>query len=319
MGKRFIFSLMVFLLPVAFWARLGSALEKVRLATSVKDNPTFYLPILAGQEKEIWKKQGLEVEWVPFRAGGEMAPAVAGGHVGIGITTAVLATQWLARAFPVIVVGAWDLKEEWSLWVVTDSPLKKPMDLKGTRIGITRRGAIADSYSRAVVKALGIEKEVKFVAVGGLAEQMAALKARRVESSPNGILVIAELAYRGEVRPLVRVDDYLPREWVMRVLTARKDYLKENGETVKRLIKASLEAREFVKGNPAWTVEKLKSQARLSEGAAKMVQASFVYSPDGRIERKALENVTNFLDEYGVVPKEKLPPLEQMYTNEYVP
>src|SRR3990172_2547450 len=125
----------VFLL-VAASASFTQGADKVKLATSVKDNPAYYLPILAAEEKGIWKRQGLEVEWVGFRAGGEMAPAIAAGHVEIGITTAVLATQWAARKFAVIVVAALDSHEEWSLYVLTDSPLKKPVDLRGTKLGI---------------------------------------------------------------------------------------------------------------------------------------------------------------------------------------
>lgn len=316
--KRELVLLLTILAVVAAF-QTSVALEKVKFGIGAKDNPVYFIPVIAEEQMGIEKKNNLEVEWVLFKSGGDIAAAVAAGHVGIGAVTAQLATQWMARAFPVIIVGAWDLREEWFLWVPTDSPLMKPTDLKGSKMGISRFGGMSEVFPRVVARALGIEKEVKFVAVGGLAEQMAALKAKAVDSIALGILPMAELVNRGEVRPLVRMDDYLPKEWVQRVVIARKDYLKAHPETVRRLIKTILEAFKFVKENPSWTVERLKSATLLSEGAARIVQARFFYSRDGRIERKALENVVNFLDEYGVVSKEKLPPVGQMYTDEYVP
>lgn len=48
-----------------------------------------------------------------------------------------------------------------------------------------------------------------------------------------------------------------------------------------------------------------------------MVYDSYQFTRDGRISKKALENVWNFLVEYGVVKKERAPALEELHTSQF--
>lgn len=69
-----------------------------------------------------------------------------------------------------------------SIHVKGDSPIKKSQDLKRARIGTSRMGGASHGYSMAMVKTAGLEKDVRFVAVGRPAERVAALVAGAIEA-----------------------------------------------------------------------------------------------------------------------------------------
>jgi len=104
------------------------------------------------------------------------------------------------------------------------------------------------------------------------------------------------------------------------VITARKDFSKKSPDLVKRAVKSVLQATDFITKNPRWAIEKMKSKDLVGypEEAAKLVYNSITWSKDGRITRTALENVRNFLIEYGIITKEKAPSLEEFFTDEFL-
>lgn len=77
-------------------------------------------------------------------------------------------------------------------------------------------GGMAHIYGQAVAKALGIE--MKYIGAGGIPHQVAALKGGLTPATPSLSLVV-----RGEMRRVLTVRDYLPREWSDAIIFARKN------------------------------------------------------------------------------------------------
>src|SRR3972149_4935432 len=78
----------------------GLALDKVKLGTSVKVFPIFYLPPLTAEERGFWKANGLDVEWVPFIGGAPHTQAIAAGAISIGLVSADLPFIGGGRGLP---------------------------------------------------------------------------------------------------------------------------------------------------------------------------------------------------------------------------
>jgi hypothetical protein len=62
----------------------------------------------------------------------------------------------------------------------------------------------------------------------------------------------------------------------------------------------------------------MKSDFGYNDAIAKLVYAELHYGKKARIDPKGLENVVSFLVAYRIVKKEKLPPLNELYTNKFV-
>lgn len=305
-------------LPVPITIRTqAAALDKVKFGTSVKDHPAFYLPILAAEDKGFWKDQGLEVDWVPFTGAATLLRAVAAEAISMGMSGPVALVPAAARGVPVVIVANHNPTSEFLLLVRAESPYKEPKDLKGTKIGVLTLGAATHAYARVIAKAAGIEKEVKFVGTGGLVETIAALRVKAVDAIVLNFPPLVPLILAGEARELVALADYLPKGWMDQVVFTRKELIRDKPEVVKRVIKAVLQGNNFVLTNRAWTMEKMKAMSGFSEEAAAAVFSRLALSRTGKIERPAMENIRNFLLEYELVPKDKAPPLEEIYTTKF--
>ena len=63
-----------------------------------------------------------------------------------------------------------------ALWVRADSPIREPKDLrKGALVGVLSMGGFDHALGRMLLKAMGMERDVRFVGLGGVLPTMAAL------------------------------------------------------------------------------------------------------------------------------------------------
>lgn len=313
---RYKLVLTIFSLALVLMSAPAPALEKVRLGTPLKTSPLYVLPVLAANEKGFWSQEGLQVEWFAFAGGALMTQALAAGSLDMGIQATSSAIEAISRGIPLIIVADLQGREDLLVWVPTASPIKQPEDLKGKKIGITRFGSLAEAHGKVLAKALGLEKQIKFVAAGGVSEYIAALKTGAVDGVLAALLSMAPLKYKGEVREIVATRDFMPKEYSDVVILARKDYLEKKPEAVKAGVRAILQATDFIHRDREWSVEKMQSFSGYSADAARgLYEQALSYSKDGRIDKKVLENVINFLVQYGMVPKEKAPPVERLFAS----
>ena len=303
--------------------------EKLTFGTAIKLAPVYYLPILAAQEKGFWKAEGLDVEWVPFRGSTDMHRAIASGVMKLGMDLAVGQVRSVARGLPTMMVYYLQSEEGFSIWVSAASPIKTPAQLKGAALGVPVLGGSADAYGRAAIKALGLEKQLKFVGTGGQNPAMAALKTGAIQGLVNNIFPMLDLAVRGEVRELIGLSDYLPKPWMGHVVFSRSDFVKGSPATVLKTVSGVRAAVDFIKRDPDWSRQTMVKVSGYSPDAAKKAYSIFRFTSDGEIKPEALKNITNFLIEYGMLEKEKAPALEMfekekapalesLYTNKFI-
>lgn len=294
----------------------GLAAEKLKFGTSLKVSPLYAVPILAAEEKGFWSQQGLEVEWVPFNSSGAMYRAAAAGSLEVGMAEPVTGVQAIAQGVPIVIVAVLPLRNHFFFWVLPDSPIKGSKDLKGLKIGVSGLGGTAHAFGRAAAKAMGLEKEIRFVAAGGTLEKQAALKVGAVGAIIESFITLADLKYKGQVRDVASVADFLSQEWRDTQIYARKEFVKQRPEIVRKVVKAFFNSVDFMLDNREWTVGKMKSHSGYSEPTAEGVYAFLVQqrAPVGTtIDKKTLSNVRDFLVEYGIIPNEKAPSIDSIY------
>lgn len=293
------------------------AAEKLAFGTAIKENPVYALPMSAIEEKGFWKEEGLEVQWVPFRGGALMYRAVAAGSINIGWGDIISHVQAMVGGLPVVLVADLQIEYPFFLWVKADSPIKEAKDLKGARIGVNVMGGVAHAMARLVAKSLGVEKEVRIVAGGGIAESIAAFKAGAMDGVVFSIYAMMPLKMRGEARELAAVRDYLPKEWSEQVLFSRKEFMETSPATVRKVVKAVLKAADFVRQNPGWSGEKMKSALNYNDEMVRTTIPLLRYGKDGKFNHRAVENVRSFLIEYGIASADRAPAAERIYTRQF--
>ena len=295
------------------------ALEKLQVGTSLKFAASYYLPMETAEEKGFWKANGLEVEWVPFRGTAAQFVAVAAGASNIGLATWGAPIVAADRGVPTIIVAEALGMSSWRMWVRTNSPYKHPRDLKGAKIGVSRLGGPAHTFARIVAKGHGLEKDIRITGGGGLRQVMAGIKSGALDGTVNPISATAKLKLAGVIREIASLDNYLPQPWPWgNVVFARKDFAQSKPELTRRVVKAVLQASKYLSDNPSWGIAKVKKNSRISEVGAKIVFHSYSFGPSGKIDARAVANIRKTFMEYGIMSK-KVPPVDALYTQEYLP
>lgn len=276
-------------------------LDKLRFGTGYKQAPNYNLIMWAGEEQGIWRKNGLEVEWVPFAGSGVLLRAAAAGGLDMGAGRAEAALISIARGVPAVIVGDYLSGAHFEVYVKSESPLRHPADLKGAKIALASFGSADHAIGQYLFRVLGLSGLVKFVVVGGLPSTMAALRQGHVDGIIQGFTAVAEFVTRGEIRTLVSSKGYLPKDWVDNTIFATRSLLAEKPEAVGRAVEAHFQAMEFSKANRAWTLDKLKSRMGYSEAAAEMIYEIHFPRREKRVNPEGIKNVLNFLVEFGLI------------------
>lgn len=287
--------------------------EKARWGVHFRENPYYGLPAWAAYEKGFWQEQGLEVEIVEFGSAAVLVTAVAAGAVDVGTHGIESVPLAISRGVPQVIVADPKMSVEFVLWVLTDSPLKKLEDLKGGNIGVSRLGTTPHRLAQIAVERAGLKGQVKFVAAGGGAPLMAALKARRVDSLALSYDSLINLKAAGEVRLLVSLNKLVPEAAYGQVIFAHTEFLKKNPEAVRKAVRGFIQGADFVLKNKEWALSKMVTRYRYSPEGAKMAFDNFQYGREGKIDVEKIKRAMEYLVATGLMAKDKAPPLEKVY------
>src|SRR6185503_10431426 len=108
----------------------AAAQEKIKYGSSVRLAPPYYLPVLAAEERGIFKKNGVNVEWFPSNSGTDMQRALAADAVNIGSSSAGADIPSMGRGVPISIVANLQSTDDFAVWVSTKAKRDKVADLK---------------------------------------------------------------------------------------------------------------------------------------------------------------------------------------------
>lgn len=315
---RWFLAMAIVLLGVGTQA--SAAQEHIKYGTAVKLSPVYYLPVLAAQEQGIFTKHGLEVEWVPARNGPDFIRDIAAAAVQIGSSTGVTDIPAIDRGAPAVIVASLQAREGFAIWVASGGRFKSIQDLKGAKIGVSRLGGAEHAYARLVADQLGLQKDIQFVSSGGVEESLALLKTGGVDGVVLTPHQMIDLEIQGKVKPLLEIEDYKPKPWISYTITASRDFVAQKPDTARRVVKSVLEADRFIMseaGRP-WAIAKMKEENHYSDAAAVGIYRELALNTDGTIERKAVQNVVDFMARYDLLKPGDEKSVDTVFTNEFV-
>src|SRR3972149_11396853 len=172
MTRKIFFGTLAAALFLGFLANDLGAVEKARWGVHFRDNPLYGIPALAAVDRGFFKEEGLEVEVIEFASAGLLERAYAAGALEVGTTGLPDVIVSVSRGSPQIMVADPHMRVDFVLWALVDSPIKRPEELKGTKIGVTRFGISPHILATGALRQVGLEGQAKFVAVGGGTEGM---------------------------------------------------------------------------------------------------------------------------------------------------
>lgn len=316
---KFFLSLLGFILLTLSAPNL-SAQEKLKYGSAIKFSPQFYVPVLAAEEKGIFKRNGLDMEWFPSQSGTDLQRAFAASAIRIASSMATADILSIARGVPEVILASLQSNDDFAVWVSTKGRIQKPQDLKGAKLGVSRFGGVEHAYGQLVAKQLGLAKDVQFVSTGGIKESLAVLTTGGIDGVVLTPGQMINLQLEGRVKALLQVQDYLPKPWTAYTIVARRDFVQKEPDSVRRVVRSILEANRFAmskEGKP-WVLAKMQEISNYSVEGANLIYDALDLSKDGKLEKEAIKNLSDFMVEYGLMKAAEAPSMDTVFTDQFI-
>jgi ABC-type nitrate/sulfonate/bicarbonate transport system substrate-binding protein len=254
-------ALCVFLIAVSARAAQGQNLPKVRAAyTSIGIQ---FDPVYIMKELNLPRKYGLDAEVLFVPVSSRAIQAALAGEIQF-ITSGGVANI-NANVTGADFVGLTATLSTFVFKVLASPELKKPENLKGKKVGISRLGGASDFSIRYALTHWGLvpDKDVAIIQVGGEPEEVLALQNRAVDavilSEP-----FATVATRAGAAVLADLSQ-LGVPYTMHGFGVRKSFVRTNRDVVVRFMKAYLEGIYVFKTNKDVALNVLRKYTKLDD------------------------------------------------------
>ena len=250
-----------------------------------------YMPFYVAQEKGIYKKYGLESEYIQMATGIQPQAVVAGNinyftSVSAGISAAV-------AGLPLVIVISFCDTSPWVF--VTHKDINKPQDLIGKTVALSGLRSSPYYFFQAFLKKSEIsEKDVSTVYTGGTADSFRALTTNRVVGTvltPPFDDKAVSLGYKkfmqlGELADIPYVG-----------LITSQNELKTNRESVRRTVTAVMEALAWLRANRAESTKMIIDKFKVNQAEAENTYATLIriLNKDGRLNPKIARGYLDIL------------------------
>jgi ABC-type nitrate/sulfonate/bicarbonate transport system substrate-binding protein len=236
------------------------------------------------KEAGLFDKHGLMVEPIYIGSGSRVAQVVIARDFPVALAGGTIVNANLAGGDIAIIGGVVNVP---AFYVLVHPSIKRPEDLRGKALGITRYGSSTDFTLRYLVKQWGLDpnRDVKILQMGGQPEIFAGLQAGVIQggnfSSPTdhrarkaGYLQLADLGKIGLHYPTVSI-------------VSTRSYIKKDPATVRRFLMAYTEGvQRMFKDKPF----------------ALKVIAKYTRNTDSEVLDSSYGYATNFIEKLPYLP-----------------
>ena len=258
LNKMTILGAMTLLIGSLLATSIAQAADKIRMGSRNTNLDVILL------ESGIAKKYGIDIEVVRIKTGIEMAEALIGGGIDVGIVGGAPLVSAIIRTKKIVVVGsAWTTDGGYAKVLVRkDSPIKSIDDLKGkkiaNKIGSGSYRALGDWCAKNNCKVSDFE-----ILNTSPASIIAALESGSVDAGIWFAPTTSIAVDKGIARILM---DFSGANLGAASWSARKDFASKNKDLMARFMAATVDAQEMVLKSPQ------KGAELLSAGLKRMGQ-----------------------------------------------
>lgn len=306
------------LLLTVLWLLSGSrsfALDKINMIYTARVMSQSY-PWFA-QEAGLFKKYDLDVPLVFVTPGAPAVAAILSGDSEV----AVIGAAGITRPFvqgnkdPVIIGG---IKSLLTHSIIAKPDVKRPEQLKGKRIGVSRIGSNPHYFAVQALRHYGIDsREVSYIQAGGAPETLAALVAQGIDAAVLTVPTDAQALKLGYHYVIYGPD--LKIAYAATTFTSRRSIIAKRGPVIGRFMRAMAEAARIMHTDREYMYKVMAKYLRVDD--RKLLEASYNVeskSLEPRLEIK-LEGIQSTLDEIAPVdPRAKTVKPQEMVDMRYL-
>jgi ABC-type nitrate/sulfonate/bicarbonate transport system substrate-binding protein len=253
------------------------------------------LPWIA-QEAGLFQKHNLDFQLVHIASSGMVTAAMLGGDAEV----ALLGGVGIVRAY---VQGATDLvfiagvKNVMTQSIVAIPEIKRPEDLKGKKIGVSRVGGNTHYFAIQALRRFGVDatKDVTFIQTGGELEMLAALLKGGIHAASMTPPADAQAVAGGAHRLVYGPDLRIP--YAATIFATRRSVIAKRAQVLAAFVRAMAGAANILHTDKEFAYKVLGKQLRVDD--RKVLDGSYnveITALERRLDIK-LEGLQATLDE----------------------
>ena len=309
------FGYLAALLCLSSLAGEAAAQAKIRLGYMPIAEET---PKFVAQERNIFRKHGLDVEMVRFESGPDMGTALLGGSIQVGMigTPGLINAAVAGRPLVAIVdngsntMGDTGLEYYTGIVVLDGSPIKDFGDLKGKRLAVNVLKANSEAQTMMQAgrwnrenpsRQVDLSNDIRMIVLP-FGSMPAALEKGIVDAASMVEPFITQLRMKRKVRVVSPVQYALPN-WPVSFGIVRRDYGRNNVEVLRKYQAAWMESVRWVRQNPAAAKAIMQKYVGVSPEVARQVTMPN-WSEDINTTRKSTEQIMAAMLAAGMIQKE---------------
>lgn len=283
------------LFAVATLVGAASAPDRLRIGLSS------YTPINAAiwiaEEKGFFKKHGIDPEVIVLAgaSAGGVSALIAGDVQFITAGGGAVINAGLNGA-DVVFIGS--IVNKGVQRVMARSEIRRPEDLRGKRVGVTRIGASSHMVLLLMLRQWGMSpNDIQTLQLNASPAMMAALEKNAIDAAvltEPTFFIAEDLGYR-VLADLADMDIY----YLHSMIDTTRAYVKTHRNLTIRFMKSYLEGMAFFKKNRIESVEVMKKKLRTTPAQVKYLERSHTLYSSGYFESApypALKGVTSVLE-----------------------
>lgn len=262
------------------------------------------LPWIA-REAGIFRRNNIDFELVFMRSSSVVTAAMLGGSAEVGLLGGVGIVRALVQgAQDFVFIGA--VKNILTHSIVATPEIKRPEDLRGKRIGVTRIGSNSHYFGVQVIQRVGLDptRDVIFRQTGGDFAGLAALTNGTVDAMV--LLTYGQSAITQGFQYVIYGPDFrIP--YAAAVFVTRRSVMARRPQVIGQFMRAMAEAAKIVHTDREFTYKILSKYLRLND--RKILEDSF------NTEIKSLEPRLDIKPEAVQATLEEISPIEPRAKN----
>ncbi len=262
---------LLFSFGLVFASSSSWAAEKIRIGLSSMS--AMHGAVWVAQEKGIFSKYGIDPEVVVIGAGAALGvSAMIAGDVKFlaGAGDAIIKAS-LHGADAVIMAS---VQNKGAQRVVARPELKRPEDLKGKKVGVTRFGSASHLVLQMMLRRWGISpSEIQILQVGSSPSMLASLDAGGIDAAVltiPSVFVAEDRGYR-VLADLADMDIY----YLNTMFNSTRSYIRTHRDQAKRVITAFVEGIAYYKKHKKESLEVLRKKLRTDPAGERHLEKSY--------------------------------------------
>jgi NitT/TauT family transport system substrate-binding protein len=231
------------------------------------------------QEAGLFKKYNLDIPLVFVTPGPPAVAAILSGDSEVAVIGAASITRPIVQGNkdPVFIGG---IKSLLTHSILAKTDIKRPEQLKGKRIGVSRIGSNPHYFAVQALRHFNIDhRDVSFIQAGGAPETLAALVAQGIDAAVLTVPTDAQALKLGYHYVVYGPD--LGIAYAATTFATRRSIIAKRGPVIGRFMRAMAEAAKIMHTDREYTYKIMEKYLRVDD--RKLLEASY------NVEIKALE------------------------------